>query len=74
MRIQHVFWEANACADGLAKRAHDLHGGIKLFSSGPAFIFAPFIADVTAIALSRMAVSISFGLRPRCVSIPVSTA
>ena len=46
VEINHVFHEANFCADSLAKHGHQITLGLSVFNSRPSFMSVVFSADL----------------------------
>ena len=54
VQIVHQFREANACADLLARKGHELQPGVHLFYSLPTSISVLFHADYSGVTHPRV--------------------
>ena len=50
----HVFREANACADALAKRGALQHHVLSVYSSYPSFVYVCFVRDMAGLGSNRL--------------------
>ena len=52
--VRHIYREANACADGLAKHGHSLPLGVVFFERVPSCIFLEFLVELSRLARLRI--------------------
>ena len=50
----HVYREANACADALAKRETHQHHVLSVYSSCPGFVYVYYIRDMAGLETNRL--------------------
>ena len=50
----HIYREANACADVLAKRGARQHHVLSVYNSCPSFIYVCFVRDIAGLGSNRI--------------------
>ena len=50
----HVYREANACADALAKQGVHQHHVLSVYSSCPSFVYVCFVRDMAGLGSNRI--------------------
>ena len=54
VHVLHVFREANACADALAKRGARQHHVLSVYSSCPSFFYVCFVMDMAGLGSNKI--------------------
>ena len=54
VHVQHVYREANGCADALAKRGTRQRTLVAIYDHCPSFVDVPYIRDLTALGEIRL--------------------
>ena len=54
VHVLHVYCEANACADALAKRGAHQHHVLTVYSSCPSFVYVCFVRDMAGLGSNRI--------------------
>ena len=54
VHVLHVYREANACVDALAKRGARLHHVLSIYSSCPSFVYVCFVRDMAGLGSNRI--------------------
>ena len=54
VHMQHVFREANSCADALAKRGIHLQTRMTMYSKCPNFVYVSYMRDLTGLGATRL--------------------
>ena len=54
VHVQHVYREANGCADALAKRGSRQRTLVAIYDHCPSFVDVPYIRDLTALGEIRL--------------------
>ena len=54
VHVLHVYREANACADALAKRGVHQHHVLSVYSSCPSFVYVCFVRDMAGLGSNRI--------------------
>ena len=54
VHMQHVFREANSCADALAKRGTHLQTRMTMYSKCPNFVYLSYMRDLTGLGATRL--------------------
>ena len=57
VHMQHVYREANGCADALAKWGTHLRNMMTVYSECPTFVYVSYVRDLTGLGESRLCVS-----------------
>ena len=53
VRVLHIYREANACADALAKRGTHQHHVLSVYSSCSSFVYVYYIRDMAGLGTNR---------------------
>ena len=54
VQVLHVYHEANACADALAKRGTLQHHVLSVYSSCPSFVYVCYVRDMAGLGTNRL--------------------
>ena len=54
MRIQHIYREANKCADALAKRGTHQQNILIVYSTYPSFVYVCYVRDLAGLGMTRL--------------------
>ena len=54
--MQHVYHEANVCADDLAKRGTRQRNLVSMYSACPSFVDVSYVRDLTGLGETRLCV------------------
>ena len=54
VHVLHVYHEANACVDALAKRGARQHHVLSIYSSCPNFVYVCFVRDMAGLGSNRI--------------------
>ena len=54
VHMQHVYREANGCADALAKRGTHLWNMMTVYSECPTFVYVSYVRDLTGLGETRL--------------------
>ena len=54
VRVLHVYREANACVDALAKRGTHQHHVLSVYSSCPSFVYVCYVRDMAGLGTTRL--------------------
>ena len=54
MRMQHIYREANECADALAKRGTHQRNLLTVYSTYPSFVYVCYVRDLAGLDVTRL--------------------
>ena len=54
VHMQHVYREANGCANALAKRGTHLRNRMIVYSECPTFVYVSYVRDLTSLGKTRL--------------------
>ena len=54
VHMQHVYREANGCADALAKQRTHLQNRMTMYSECPTFVYVSYMRDLTGLGKTRL--------------------
>ena len=54
MRMQHIYCEANECADALAKRGTHRRNLLTVYSTCPSFVYVNYGRDLAGLGMTRL--------------------
>ena len=62
VRVQHIYREANACTDALAKRGTHQQNLLTVYSTCPSFVYVNYGRDLAGLGVTRLcALSLDVG-------------
>ena len=54
VRVQHIYREANACTDALAKRGTHQQNLLTVYSTYPSFVYVCYVRDLASLGVTRL--------------------
>ena len=54
MRVQHIYCEANECANALAKRENYQQNILTVYNTYPSFVYVYYVRDMVSFDVTRL--------------------
>ena len=54
VQVQHIYREANECANALAKREAHLRHLLSVYSTCPSFVYLCYVKDMAGLGVNRL--------------------